>query len=72
MEIEFYRVHGWHKDIWFTNVNPVALCDWAVENGVKYNIEYRLHGRTGIQIGESDRVLFELRWGGNLKKDWDY
>lgn len=67
MEIEFYRLHGWQKDIWFTDINGVVLTDWAVENDIKFLIEHHLPGRLGIVLSEKDRVMFELRWGGNYK-----
>lgn len=54
--------------MWFTDVNGVVLCDWAVENDIKYLIECNLPGRIGIIVSEKDRLLFELRWGNNYRK----
>lgn len=70
MEIEFYRLHGWQKDMWFTDVNGVVLTDWAVESGINFIIECQLPGRIGIVLSEKDRILFELRWGSNYK-NWN-
>ena len=67
MEIEFYRLHGWQKEMWFTDVNGVVLTDWAVENSIDFIIKCRLPGRVGIILSEKDKILFELRWGGNYK-----
>lgn len=66
-EIEFYRLNGWEKNLWFTDVNGVVLTDWAVENDIKFLIECRLPGRIGVTLSDKDRVLFELRWGSNYK-----
>jgi hypothetical protein len=67
MEVEFYRVKGWERNIWFTDMHPVALCDWAVENGISYQIHDRYGGKTGIVVADKDKVMFELRWAGNIR-----
>ena len=68
MEIEFYRLKGYEKDLWFADINPVVLSEWALENNVKFKIQYNLSDRVGFIIEEKDKVMFELFWGANIRR----
>lgn len=65
MELEFYRAKGFSKDIWFTDVNPLVLTDWAAEHNIKFKTQINMSTYVGIELAnDSDKVMFELRWGG--------
>ena len=66
--IEFYRLKGYERDLWFTDVSPVVLSEWALENNVNFKIQYNLSDRVGFMIEEKDKVMFELFWGANERR----
>lgn len=66
--IDFYRLRGYDKDLWFTDVSPIVLSEWALENEIKFTVEIRLANRVGIMVQDKDKVMFELFWGANEKR----